>query len=223
MSLSSISDCSVSACSERVDPDVQEDFGRSPMSYAAENGHEKNREDTAFYTQGGSNFGVTLKAGFLFGLLHGMALLILCRCCSRLGRLMLIMRIQRDRHHGCLLLLHTADSLLPLAPQGLVDPNAKDNMSWTPPFHAAMHGQAQVIRQLLAAEADPVPVDSRQITPLMEAAGTGHVDVVQVLLETGRVRIDATTRGQTALMLSEFRRRGTVVALLKEVAESPSQ
>lgn len=104
-----------------------------------------------------------------------------------------------------------------------MDPNAKDNMSWTLPFHAAMHGQAQVIRQLLAAEADPVPVDSRQITPLMEAAGTGHVDVVQVLLETGRVRIDATTRGQTALMLSEFRRRGTVVALLKEVAESPSQ
>lgn len=76
---------------------------------------------------------------------------------------MLIMRIQRYRHHVCLLLLHTADALLSLAPQGLVDPNAKDNMSWTPPFHAAMHGQAQVIWQLLAARADPVPVGSRRL------------------------------------------------------------
>ena len=52
----------------------------------------------------------------------------------------------------------------------------------TPLHCAAMHGQGDVVRQLLAVGANIVALDNSRRTPLHWAASHGHTGVVQVLL-----------------------------------------
>jgi ankyrin repeat protein len=69
-----------------------------------------------------------------------------------------------------------------------VDPDSKDNGGWTPLFWAAEKGHEAVVKLLLAMNGiDPDSKDNDGGTPLAWAAGNGHEVVVKLLVETGAV------------------------------------
>lgn len=87
--------------------------------------------------------------------------------------------------------------------------------SYTPLFLAARQGHAEVIKALLAADADPSSASSNGTTPLMVAAASGNVDAVRLLLDRG-VDVNAAepVRGNTAVMFAAANNRPAVITLL---------
>ena len=53
--------------------------------------------------------------------------------------------------------------------------------SFRSPWLAAAEGQAEVVRYLLAAGADPRPEDRWGGTPLSDAEGNGHAEIAALL------------------------------------------
>ena len=81
---------------------------------------------------------------------------------------------------------------------------------------AAVNGNAEILKLLLDAGADPNAGLSPDETAVMAAARTGKVDALTLLLDHGG-RIDARdARGQTALMWAAARNNGPAVRLLVE-------
>ncbi len=74
------------------------------------------------------------------------------------------------------------------------DPNAFDDVAFTPLHHAAYHGHLEIIRLLLSAGADINAHDESRIgnSPLGEVAGKCSFAVAQALVAAGA---DPTIRG----------------------------
>jgi cytohesin len=65
------------------------------------------------------------------------------------------------------------------------NPNAKDNIGWTPLHWAAHKGRVEIVELLLERGANPNAKDNIGWTPLYRAAYCGHVEIVMILLEHG--------------------------------------
>lgn len=86
------------------------------------------------------------------------------------------------------------------------------NGALTPLMIAATNGSASVVRELLAAAANPNTRTADGATPLMTAAASGSAEAVKLLLTHGadiNARDDA--QGQTALMFAAAANRAAVV------------
>ncbi|KAL8330732.1 hypothetical protein RB593_001618 [Gaeumannomyces tritici] len=99
---------------------------------------------------------------------------------------------------------------------GKVDVNSKDNNGQTPLSWAAENGREAVVEQLLAT--GEVDVDSKDRwgrTPLSWAAQNGHEAVVELLLATGKVDVDSKDKdGRTPLSWAAQNGHEAVVELL---------
>ena len=102
--------------------------------------------------------------------------------------------------------------------QGGADVNTSNDYGVTPLGLASRNGNAQILRQLLKAGADPN--DSRHAvnageTPLMLAARSGQVEAVTTLLDVEtRVNAKETWNGQSALMWATAEGHVSVVRAL---------
>lgn len=79
---------------------------------------------------------------------------------------------------------------------------------------AAQSGSAEIVKLLLAANADPNVVDGIGHTPLLRAVDTGQIETVEVLLNA---KADPNVRdhnGKTALMKAVESQKPAIVALL---------
>ncbi len=86
----------------------------------------------------------------------------------------------------------------------------------TPLYMAARWGQPDVVRLLLAHEADINATDDRAGTALHGAAAMGHKEIVELLLEKGADVHARTRSGQTALDVAEMVNRVKVAELLRQ-------
>jgi ankyrin repeat protein len=83
---------------------------------------------------------------------------------------------------------------------GKVDVNSKDKDGCTPLSRAASNGQEAVVKQLLTGRVDADSKDKDGCTPLSRAASNGRGAIVKQLLDTGKVDIDSKDRdGRTPL------------------------
>ncbi len=100
-----------------------------------------------------------------------------------------------DLHYAAL--QGDASAVQALLDQGY-DPNAFDDMAFTPLHHAANHEHLDVIRLLLRAGADVNARDVEHIgdSPLGQVAGTCSLAVAQALVTAGA---DPTVRGWMGL------------------------
>lgn len=81
-------------------------------------------------------------------------------------------------------LLHTR-SLLPLA-SPLPLPTIVTVMGQTPLHFASEQGRPAIVRQLLAAGAQPGATDANGLTPVVMAARQRHTEVAALLVEAAR-------------------------------------
>ena len=87
---------------------------------------------------------------------------------------------------------------------------------------AAAHGQAALVRSLLAAGADPNAVDDNGATPLHWAAVQGHYAVARLLLEAGANPNAENNKGATPVHLAfEFKHYHIARLLLDLEARTP--
>ncbi|KAI1844412.1 hypothetical protein JX266_009506 [Neoarthrinium moseri] len=102
-----------------------------------------------------------------------------------------------------------------------VEVDSKDNYGRTPLLWAAGNGHVEVVKLLL--ETKEVEVDSKDNygrTPLLWAADNGHVEVVKLLLETKEVEVDSKDNyGRTPLSWAAQNGHAEVVKLLLETKE----
>ncbi|RYP46072.1 hypothetical protein DL768_007664 [Monosporascus sp. mg162] len=94
------------------------------------------------------------------------------------------------------------------------DIESKDNTSQTPLSWAAEHGRETVVRLLLDKGADVNSKDSSSRTPLLWAAVRGHEAVVRLLVDKGADIESKDNSGQTPLSWAAVQGREAVVRLL---------
>lgn len=90
----------------------------------------------------------------------------------------------------------------------------------TPLWWTACHGNWELTKVLLDANADPNIADADGYTPLIVAAQEGHDECVQVLLAYGADACHKMADGDTALDKAEAWGRDDCVDVLKEYFES---
>lgn len=101
-----------------------------------------------------------------------------------------------------------------------VDVNAATEHGRTPLLIAAMHGDAELVGQLLARGADPRRADSQGITPLMLAAASGDLPTISALRARGASLDDTDSAGRSPLHYAVAARRMPVLA---EFFKNPAQ
>ena len=133
---------------------------------------------------------------------------------------MLVANIKRILGLGSLLVLflsaNLAIELKAAEAAGVVNPYAALSQAEknTALLEAAREGHAEVVRLLLAAEADVNAQTQAGVTSLMWAAGNGHADVVRLLL-AAEADVNAQSQaGSTALMDAALNGHAEVVRLL---------
>lgn len=102
-----------------------------------------------------------------------------------------------------------------------VGPDTKDHNGCTPLSEAAQYGHEYVVQQLLETDkVDPDAKDDYGGTPLSWAAQDGHERIVQRLLETGKVDPDAKDDGGwTPLCLAAKKGHEGIVKQLLEISK----
>jgi uncharacterized protein len=101
-----------------------------------------------------------------------------------------------------------------------VDPNCEDSQGWTPLFHAAHHGNTEVVKLLIQAGADVNHGAQTGFTALFSAVMGGNLDTVRTLLSAG-----AKVLPVNGIELRGFARgknRPALVVILDEACNLPS-
>ena len=94
----------------------------------------------------------------------------------------------------------------------------------TPLEQACLHGQAEIVKLLLDAGADPTVRSSRDMTPLIVATYRGSVDVAKHLLNDDRGRStidDISSNGSTALAIACYLDKPEIIKLLLDAGADP--
>ena len=209
----------------KVDPDTKDSFSRTPLSWAAKNGHEAvmkllletgkvDADSKDWYNE----TPLSLAAE------HGHEAVV--RLLLETGKVNVdlknslynptpLLRAARNGHEAVVKLLLEI---------GKVDINSTNNLSRTPLWLAAKHGHKAIVKLLL--ETGKVDVNSEDSyynqTPLSLAAEHGHDAIVKLLLETGKV--DVNLKGgrydqKTPLSLAAEHGHEAVVKLLLETGK----
>jgi ankyrin repeat protein len=87
---------------------------------------------------------------------------------------------------------------------------------------AAEKGAADIVRELLAAHANPNPKDKDGKTPLMHAAACGRVEVIEILLNDGVDIEERDSLGYTAICHAVSGAKPKAVRVLLDRGASPS-
>lgn len=116
--------------------------------------------------------------------------------------------------------LEAVDRLLSV--HGVVVDCLETSNGWTP-LHVAAHGsELEIVRLLLANNANPMSLDNEGRTPLHLAASL-YPDVVQQLILTGDIDLDAQTKdGKTPLHMAAESNRVDLVMLLLDAGADPT-
>jgi ankyrin repeat protein len=203
---------------KKVKTDARNDYGRTPLSYAAAEGHEAviqlllatgNVDADAKDEDGRTPLSYAAADG------HEAVVQLLLAT----GK---IDADAKDEDGRTPLLYAAADGheavVQLLLATGKVDADAKDEDGRTPLSYAAADGHEAVVQLLLAT--GKVDADSKNITngwtPLLYAAAYGHDAIVQLLLATGKVDADSKniTNGWTPLLYAAADGHEAVVQLL---------
>ena len=171
--------------------DSRDGSGRTPLSYAAENGHEAIINSLLATGEVGvdskDNSGQT-PLSYAAGNGHKAIVELLLAT----GRVDINLKggsgqtplscAAKNGHESVTILLLAIDK---------VDVNSKDNLGQTPLSYAAENGHIAIVKLLLATgEVDVDMRDGLYRTPLWYAARNGHEAVVKLLLATGKVDVD---------------------------------
>ena len=208
---------------DRYDPDLQDSYGWTPLSWAAERGHEAVvkllLETGKVDVDSKDSNGRTPLSRAAEGGHEAVAKLLLetgkvdVDSKDSNGRTPLLRAAEGGHEAVVKLLLKT----------GKVDVDSKDSNNRTPLLRAAEGGHEAVVKLLL--ETGKVDVDSKDSngrqTPLSWAAKRGHEAVVKLLLETGKVDVDSRDKYDRQTPLSWAAKRGheAVVKLLLETGK----
>lgn len=206
---------------EGVDKNRKDKDGQTPLSYAAENGHEtlvrilceKGVEMDSQDTRCG-------RSALSWAAVHGheevvkilleSGVNVECKD-TKYGRTPLFWAVDRGHQRVIRRLLENG-----------ADVECKDRGSRTPLAWAAFNGLQHVVEILLANGADVHSKDSDGRTPLAWAAGNGHEEVLKILLEKG-VDVDSKDNdGHTASSWAADRGHGGVVKILRDYGPDPN-
>ncbi len=195
------------------DPDSKDSYGQTPLSWAAENGHE---EVVRLLLEKGAE----LESEDIYGqtpLLwatrngHEAVLRLLLERGAKLESkdnhsLMSLMWASRKGHETIVQLLLEKSTEL----------ESKDRNNRTPLLWAARNGHDAVVRLLLNQGAEFELKDNDGRTPLSWAVENGHEAVVELLLEKGAEFESLDKTGRTPLAWAKRRRHTVIERLLLE-------
>jgi ankyrin repeat protein len=207
-----------------VDPDLKDSYGRTPLSWAAENGHEAavkllvDTDKVDVDSKGASYSQTPLSRAAENG--HEAVVKLLVNT----GKVDVDSKdsysqtpLSRAAENG-----HEAVVKL-LVNTGKVDVDSKDSHSRTPLSWAAENGHEAVVKLLVNTSKVDVDLkdDSYGRTPLLWAAVNGHEAVVKLLVNTGKVGVDSKdSYGRTPLSWAAGNGHEAVVKLLVDTGKA---
>ena len=170
--------------------DLRDSKDRTPLSYAAGNGHD------AIVTLLMATGQVDVVSPFMYAVQNGHEAVVALLLAT--GQVDVN---SDDTPGGWTPLGHAAENgheaiVALLLATGQVDVNLKDWLGWSPLSHAAQYGYEAIVTLLLATgQVDVNSKDRWGETPLSYAAKEGYETVVKLLLATGQVDVDLKDRG----------------------------
>jgi ankyrin repeat protein len=205
------------ALTQKAEADLKDEYDRTPLSYAAENGHEAivklllERDDVDFDSKdniGRTPLSYAAKNGYVKAVKPLLERNDVDADSKDIFSQTPLLYAARYGHEAIVKLLLERDD---------VDVDSKDDIGRTPLSYAAGDEHDAVVNLLLERGAEADSKDKKGQTPLSHAAENGREAIVKLLLELDDVDIDSKDNiGRTPLSYAAKYKRNAVVKLLLE-------